>query len=130
MNATCVEDLQVYQRSLRLTAAVFAITNRFGSDRWLADQLDESVESAMANIADGFRQPTDRAFARYLAIAAASLEEARSHITAAVLRGHLPESQAADLKCEARQLVDMLGGLIGHLRRSDRKDRGRTGPND
>jgi four helix bundle protein len=88
-------------------------------------QSDESVESAMANIAEGFRQPTHRAFARYLAIAAASLEQARSHITAAALRGHLPESRAADLKGEARQLVDMLGGLIGHLRRADRKERGR-----
>jgi four helix bundle protein len=123
MHATCVEDLQVFQRAKTFVAAVFALTRGFRSDFWLGDQLNESAESMMSNISEGFRQTTDRAFARYLAIAAGSAEEARTHLLAAELKGLAVRPRSSELRAEASEIANMLGGLIRYLRRSDRKDR-------
>jgi four helix bundle protein len=123
MHATCVEDLQVFQRARAFVVAVFAVTRGFTSDYWLGDQLNASAESIMSNISEGFRQATDRAFARYLSIAAGSAEETRSHISAAELKGRIAHEQSLELRSEAQQIANMLTGLIRYLRRSDRKDR-------
>ena len=123
MRATCVEDLRVFRRATCLAAAVLAETRGFRSDFWLRDQINESAESAMSNISEGFRQPSDRAFARYLSIAAASLEETRSHLTAAEIHGHVPPARCAELKGEAREIANMLAAFIRYLRHSDRRDR-------
>ena len=123
MHATCVEDLQVFQRAKAFAVAVFAVTRRFRSDLWLGDQLNASAESIMSNISEGFRQASDRSFARYLTIAAGSAEEVRSHLAAAELKGHVSQARSTELRSEARQIVNMLGGLVRYLRRSDRKDR-------
>jgi four helix bundle protein len=123
VHATCVEDLQVFQRAKAFAVAVFALTSSFRSDYWLGDQLNASAESIMSNIAEGFRQATDRGFARYLSIAAGSAEETRSHLTAAELKGHLAHARAAEVRREALEITTMLGTLIRYLRRSDRKDR-------
>jgi four helix bundle protein len=77
----------------------------------------------MSNISEGFRQATDRGFARYLSIAAGSAEETRSHLTAAELKGHLTPVRSRELRAEAQEIANMLGALIRYLRRSDRKDR-------
>jgi four helix bundle protein len=123
MHATCVEDLQVFQRAKALVVAVFAVTSGFRSDYWLGDQLNESAESIMSNIAEGFRQATDRAFARYLSIAAGSAEEVRSHVAAAELKRLIAHARSRELRGEAMEIANMLGGLIRYLHRTDRKDR-------
>jgi four helix bundle protein len=123
MHATCVEDLLVYQRAKVLLVAVFDLTRGFRSDCWLADQLNASAQSILANIAEGFRQPTDRAFARYLSISSGSAAEARSHLLAAELRGHVASDRAAELADEAQEIASMLGALVRYLHRCDRKNR-------
>lgn len=123
MHATCVEDLQVFQRARRLMVAVFALTQPLKTDFWLRDQLDDAAESIAANISEGFGQGSDRAFARYLRIAAGSAEELRLHLDAAVEKGLIADSPAADLAGEAREIGNMLRALIRYLKRCDRKDR-------
>ena len=123
MHATCVEDLQVFQRARAFVVAVFAVTHSLRSDYWLGDQLNASAESIMSNISEGFRQTTDRGFARYLSIAAGSAEETRSHLAAAEMKGLLAEARSRELRAEALEIANMLGGLVRYLRRSDRKDR-------
>ena len=123
VHATCVEDLQVYQRAVRFAAAVFAITPRFRLDSRLAGQSNDSAESVMSNIAEGFRQPTDRAFARYLEISASSAEESRSHLVAAALASEAQAESCRELAGEAREIANMLGAFIRYLRRCDRKSR-------
>jgi len=63
-----VEDLKVWQRAREFCVAVDAIINRAGfqRDRRLRDQLRDATDSVVWNIAEGFAQPTDRAFAKYL----------------------------------------------------------------
>lgn len=76
-----------------------------------------------ANISEGFSQSTDRAFARYLAIAAGSAEELRVHLGAAALKGLLPRGRAEELTGEAREIANMLQALIRYLHRCGRTDR-------
>lgn len=123
MHATCVEDLQVFQRARAFAVAVFAVADRFQADFWLRDQLSRSAASIASNIAEGFPQSTDRAFARYLSVAAGSAEEARAHLAVANERGRVTPAAVTDLRQEALEIVRMLNALIRHLRRSDRKDR-------
>ena len=123
VHATCVEDLQVFQRARAFVVAVFAVTHSLRSDYWLGDQLNASAESIMSNISEGFRQTTDRGFARYLSIAAGSAEETRSHLTAAELKGHVSQARSEELRREALEIANMLGGLVRYLRQSDRKNR-------
>jgi four helix bundle protein len=123
VKATCVEDLLVYQRSIRLMSAVFGLARSFRADFWLADQLKSSAESAVSNISEGFVQLTDRGFARYLAIAAGSIEESRAHLAAAWTKGLVSGQRCNDLRQEGLEIVRMLHALIAYLHRSDRKNR-------
>jgi four helix bundle protein len=123
MHAKTVEDLQVFQRARGFTVAVFAMSGSFGHDRWLAEQLCASAESIMANIGEGFQQRTDRAFARYLVIAAGSAEEARAHLAAAEIRGHISKERVSELSSDAREITKMLGALVRYLHRSNRQER-------
>jgi four helix bundle protein len=62
--------------------AVNAIIGRSGfeRDRRLRDQVKDASDSMLSNIAEGFEQPTDRAFARYLFTSKASTAEVRKRL--------------------------------------------------
>jgi four helix bundle protein len=123
MRAKYVEDMQLFQRASLLAAAILAITRRMHNHHGLRSQLNDSATSIAANIAEGFSQPTDRAFARYLAIAAGSAEEVRVHLRTAELQGIVTHEPAAELMKEAREIANMLRGFIRYLHRCDRRDR-------
>jgi four helix bundle protein len=130
-----VEDLKVWQRARELCVAVNAICDRAGfqRDRRLRDQLTDAVDSVMANIAEGFAQPTDRAFARDLFISKASNAEARTRLLLACDRGYITSDEFAAHKEISEEVARMITGLIKYLLRSDRRDRGlgprQKGPN-
>lgn len=123
MRATCVDDLPVYQRAKAFFKAIIELTPTFRSHLWLADQLNESAESTLGNIAEGFRQPTDRAFARFLTISSSSAEESRTHLLAAEMLRLVGGRRSLELRREAKEIADMLEGFIRYLYRCDRKDR-------
>lgn len=79
--------------------------------------------SIVSNIAEGFGQGTDRAFAKYLYVARGSAEEVRSHLVSALARGHVDAETCRRFDAEAIELFRMMSGLIRLLLRSDRKDR-------
>jgi four helix bundle protein len=125
MKAKCLKDLLVYQRSLELGVAVTAILEApaFRKDCKARDQLRDACDSVVANIAEGFPQPSDRAFARFLAISRASAAEVRSRLQLAVDRNYV---QSADIRtCDdlAEQVARMTTALIQYLRHTDRHDR-------
>jgi four helix bundle protein len=126
MQAKSVEDLQIWQAALRFAGAVLAATSRGGmaDARRLRDQIEMSVDSVLANLAEGFQQGTDRAFARYLFIARGSCSEVRVHLDVARLKGYVDEAEACRLREDAADLTRMLTGFIAYLLRSDRKQRG------
>ena len=124
MQVNSVEELQVWQTARRFVEAVSALTReRLAGDRPLRDQIDACTDSILANLAEGFEQGSDRAFARYLYICRGSCAEVKAHLVAARLRGHVPDEAAAKLFEQATDIGRMLTGLINYLLRSDRKHR-------
>ncbi|MBI1872529.1 MAG: four helix bundle protein [Acidobacteria bacterium] len=121
-----VQDLLVWQRARAFVVAVSAILDRpgFGKDFKLRSQLANSSGSVLSNIAEGFGQPTDRSFAKYLYIAKASAMESQAHLLVAAIRGYISSGERMQLEREADELQMMLTGLIKYLRASDRKTRG------
>ena len=85
--------------------------------------MDDAADSLVSNIAEGFGQGTDRAFARYLYIARGSANEIASHLAVAEVRGLVAHAAATPLIEEARQIGNMISGLIRYLLKSDWKDR-------
>jgi four helix bundle protein len=126
MGAKKVEELLVWQRAKQFVDAISAFVLRpsLSRDADLRDQLKASSTSVLFNISEGFGQPTDRAFARYLYISRSSSNEARAQLLVAKDRGHItPEefSSSSDLSEEINRLAT---GLIRYLQLENRKRRG------
>ncbi len=121
-----VEDLKVWQRAREFCVAVNALLGRAGfqRDRKLKEQLSNAVDSVISNIAEGFAQPTDRAFARFLYISKASNAEARTRLLLACDRGYITDTELAACNEVSDEVARMTTGLIKYLVKSDRRDRG------
>jgi hypothetical protein len=78
----------------------------------------------LSNIAEGFEQPTDRAFAKYLYTAKASTAEVRKRLLMACHRGYITSEEFASRNELGDEVARMMTGLIKYLVSSDRKDRG------
>jgi four helix bundle protein len=125
-----VQELKVWQRAQELCVAVDAILDRpvFGRSPRLREQLEAAADSIVANIAEGFEQPTDRAFVRYLYTAKASTAEVRTRLRRACDRGYISASECAQRDALGDEVSRLVNGLIKYLCRSDRKDRGLPRP--
>ncbi len=127
-------DLLVWKKTLELWDAVNTLLDRpaFGRDYDLRQQIRDAIDSIVANIPEGFEQPTDRSFAQYLFRSKASAAEVRGRLLIAWRRRHIEPQDYARCSALALELSRMLGGFIKYLRNCDRKDRGlgnRTDPN-
>lgn len=78
----------------------------------------------LSNIAEGFSQSTDRAFARHLYIARGSTAEVRSQLVILLDRGVVSGDDFRRIEQSAEEIAKMLTGLIKHLLRENRKRRG------
>ena len=80
--AKSVEELKVWPRSNERNVAVTVIIGNAGFrwDRRPRVQFLDAADSIVSNIAEGFEQPTDRAFARYPYIAKSSNGEVRARL--------------------------------------------------
>jgi four helix bundle protein len=121
-----VEELKVWQRAQGFWVAVTAILNRAGlqRDRRLREQIKDAADSILSNIAEGFEQPTDRAFAKYLFTAKGSTAEVRKRLLMACHHGYITKDEYASLDERGDEVARMTTGLIKYLLKSDRKDRG------
>ena len=121
-----MQELQVWQRAMAFSSEVSAILGRsdLRRDRVLSDQLNASSISIPSNIAEGYAQKTDRAFAQHLYIARGSAAEARTQLEIARNRGYLSAEGFTRLDTLAEEVARMLTGLIRHLLREDRRCRG------
>jgi len=126
MRAKSVQDLHVWQRAMEFWKAIDAILGRprLSSDRKLHDQLSDAADSIVSNIAEGFEQPTDRAFAKYLYTAKGSTAEARTRLQLAHLRGYIGQNEYEERDTLGDELARMITGLIKYLLRSNRRNRG------
>jgi four helix bundle protein len=121
-----VEELHVYQKAIVAAHAISAITGRacFLEDRRLREQLRAASGGIPANIAEGHAQKTDKHFARYLYIARGSAREVRAHLAVANGRALITTEERTESENRYDEIAKMLTGLIRHLEKENRPDRG------
>src|SRR5436190_22879737 len=92
-------ELQFWQRARAWSRDIFHLTKHapFARDQRLVVQINDSSESVMSNIAEGFGRGTQDEFITFLGYAIGSLDETQSHLVAAYDRGYLPREQYATL---------------------------------
>ena len=124
--AQAVENLKVWQRAQEFWVAVNALVDRSGfqRNRRLREQVKDAVDSVISNIAEGFEQPTGRAFAKYLFTSKASTAEVRKRMLMACHHGYITQDEYAACNDLGDEVARMTTGLIKYLIKSDRKDRG------
>ena len=81
----------------------------------LRDQLNRASLSIVANIAEGFAQQSDRAFARYLFLARGSASEVRALLDIARDQEKLELQEFEYLQRQCSGISRMLSALIRHL---------------
>ncbi len=125
MNATRLEDLQVYQKAVESSALIADILERDGFNRHLRlrEQIGAAAERVVSSIAEGFEMSTDKHFAQYCYRAKGSSREVRTQLLVACQRRVITESQQTAISSKYEEIAKMLTGLIRHLEREDRKHR-------
>jgi four helix bundle protein len=102
-------DLLIWKRARAWSKRIFQRTRLepFSRDRRLVEQVNDSSESVMANIAEGFGRGTQGEFVTFLGYAIASLNETQSHLCAAYDRDYLSRQEFAELFQEGTEIRKM-----------------------
>ena len=107
-------DLKIWQRSREWSKAIFFETKNepFHTDRKLVVQINDSSESVMSNIAEGFGRGTQGEFVTFLGYSIGSLNETQSHLCAAYDREYLVKDCFADLFGQGTEIRKMTVSFI------------------
>ena len=102
-------DLLIWKRARVWSKAIFTHTQEepFARDYRLVAQINDSSESVMANIAEGFGRGTQGEFINFLGYSIGSTNETQSHLCAAYDRGYLSRKAFAELFQEGTELRKM-----------------------
>jgi four helix bundle protein len=107
-------DLQYWQKARVWSKTIFQRTRLkpFQSDRRLVVQINDSSESIMANIAEGFDRGTQGEFVAFLGYAIGSLNETQSHLASAYDREYLAKDDFGDLFQQGTEIRKMIVAFI------------------
>src|SRR4051812_21353959 len=91
--------LLCWQKARAWSKEIFWLTRKdpFHTDRRLVEQINDSSESVMSNIAEGFGRGTQAEFITFLGYALGSLDETCSHLCAAYDREYLDREKFGKL---------------------------------
>jgi four helix bundle protein len=112
--ARAFTDLQFWQRARAWSRDIFHLTQLapFARDERLIRQINDSSESVMANMAEGFGRGTQEEFITFLGYAIGSLDETQSHLAAAYDRAYLDKDLFARLWSEGTEIRKMTVAFI------------------
>lgn len=110
----CFTELHMWQKARAWSKTIFQFTKRepFRSDRRLVEQVNDSSESVMSNIAEGFGRGTQGEFITFLGYSIGSVNETQSHLCAAYDREHLNKQEFGDLFREGTTIRKMIVAFI------------------
>ena len=113
-------QLRFWQRARAWSKRIFKLTRTepFRSDRRLVVQINDSSESVMANIAEGFGRGTQGEFITFLGYSIGSLNETQSHLSAAYDREYLSRDEFGELFQEGTEIRKMVVGFIQSMVRA------------
>src|SRR6266699_86560 len=88
-------ELKFWQRARAWSRDIFHLTQHapFARDQRLVVQINDSSESVMSNMAEGFGRGTQEEFITFLGYAIGSLDETQSHLVAAYDRDYLNRAE-------------------------------------
>ena len=111
------EKLDVWQKSIAFSKAVYELTARFpGDERFgLTSQMRRASVSISSNIAEGSGRKGDTEFIRFLDIAYGSVLEVVSQLHLSRSLGFLTEIDFQTTYALAEELTRMLSGLRSSL---------------
>ena len=107
-------ELQFWQRARQWSADIFQQSRQapFARDQRLVVQINDSSESVMSNMAEGFGRGTQAEFITFLGYALGSLDETQSHLCAAYDRDYLDKDRFAGLYREGTAIRKLTVGFI------------------
>ena len=107
------KDLIVWQKSMELVKAVYALSKAFPADERyaLTDQLRRAVVSIPSNIAEGSGRASNADYGHFLSIARGSLYETMTQLQVAVDLGYIP-ALSQDLELLISEVGRMLGSML------------------
>ena len=107
-------DLLIWKRARLWSKELFWRTQQdgFARDQRLAIQINDSSESIMSNIAEGFGRGTQEEFVIFLGYALGSLLETQSHLCAAYDRRYLSKEEFSRYYATGNELRKMIIGFI------------------
>ncbi|MSR56322.1 MAG: four helix bundle protein [Planctomycetaceae bacterium] len=102
-------DLMFWQKARFWSKSIFEQTQgtAFRQDRRLVEQINDSSESVMANIAEGFGRGTQGEFVQFLGYSLGSLNETQSHLCSAYDRGFITKTEFARLFKDGTEIRKM-----------------------
>jgi four helix bundle protein len=107
-------DMHVWERSHRLTVAIYAATLAFPREELyrLTSQIRRCSVSVGANIAEGCGKMGNNEFQRFLQIASGSASEPDYELLLAKDLGYLPKPDYSIIADELSQIRKMLSSLL------------------
>ncbi len=118
------KDLNVYQRSYKLSMEIFKITKTFPKEEIysLTDQIRRSSRSVAVNIVEGWaKRKYENVFLRHLNIANGSCEETKIWLKFAKDCGYITEEIHNKLLVEYHKIGAMLYSLLNNWKTFDSK---------
>ncbi len=111
------EKLEVWQKSIELSDAVYSFTRNFPADErfGLTSQLRRSAISISSNIAEGSGRGSNPDFARFVEISYGSLMELVTQTAIAKRQGLLSQTDYDQTYQRSEQIARMLSGLRSSL---------------
>lgn len=107
-------ELLFWQKARAWSKVIFEHTKRrpFAKDQRLVVQINDSSESVMSNMAEGFGRSTQEEFITFLGYALGSLDETQSHLCAAYDREYLTKEEFGSLFGQGTEIRKMTVGFI------------------
>ena len=112
------KNLRVWQKSHELVLMTYAETAKFPAREayGLSSQARRAAISIAANIAEGSSHGSDREFARFLRIAAASSSEVEYFSILAADLGFLDKVDSVRWRQKSSEVRQMLSGLLARMK--------------
>ena len=120
MFAKKVEDLIIYQISLKLTKEIYELTDKI-PHYWQhkdVDQVRRSSSSVPSNISEGFGQRFyEKKYLHYLNIAIGSSDETQNHLQLLFIKNLITEQQKNDYLRRYKNLSVRILNLINYQKK-------------
>jgi len=111
-------ELQVWQKSMALAAAIYTLTDRFPKREvfGLTAQMRRSAVSVPSNIAEGHGRLSDPNLALFLGHARGSLYELESQTELAIRVAFMETAGGQEVLEQIHEVARMLNGLLAKVR--------------